>query len=191
LRFVIVLHLFTKRQPKKLFERMINMHHAALYKHAFWMTGKQEVAADMVQETYFQAWQCINSLKSEDKALPWLLTILRRAVYREQRYQYRQIETVEQLSIIDASDHQNDDACLLDIYGALEAISAKHKDVFLLHYLHGFSYNEISEQLEIPKGTVMSRLARARDALQSLLDQTKQDNVIQIGAVLRGQNKNE
>jgi len=173
-----------------LFERIINAHHAALYKHAFWMTGKQDVAADMVQEAFFQAWQCIDSLKSEDKALPWLLTILRRAVYREQRCQYRQIETAEQLGILDESHHQYDNACLLDIYAALEMVSAKHKDVFLLHYLHGFSYEEISEQLAIPKGTVMSRLARAREALQSILDQTKQDNVIQIDNVLREKNNN-
>lgn len=153
-----------------------------LFRHALWMTGRQDVAADVVQETYYQAWRSINNLKDDSKALPWLLTILRRCIYQEQRCQYRQAETVEQLQHLD-SHHTQDEYRLLEIYRALESISSKHRDIFLLHYLHGFSYEEISEQLNIPKGTVMSRLSRARNALQAVVEYPAINNIVQLRTV--------
>jgi len=174
------MRLFNKSKSHTSFEQMIKKYNPALFKHALWMTGQLDLAGDMVQETYFQAWQSIKSLKEEDKALPWLLTILRRAIYREQRWQYRQTETTEHLSNLDNNEHQSDSCDLLDIYTSLEQVSPNHRDIFLLHHLHGFSYDEISQQLDIPKGTVMSRLSRAKEALEKQLNITRSDNVIHI-----------
>lgn len=134
------------------------------------MTGNRDTAADMVQEAYFQAWRARESLQDDNKALPWLLTILRRCIYREQRHHYRHTETVAQLSLMDEEHYADDSYRLLDIYSALSNISAAQRDIFLLHHLHGFSYEEISTQLNIPIGTVMSRLSRARNALRKLAD---------------------
>ena len=150
------------------------------------MTGNQDVAKDMVQEAFFQAWTAIDTLQDPEKALPWLLTILRRAIYREQRCQYRQAETVAQLRILDSDQKQSDAYRLLDIYNALETISPNHREVFLLHHLHGFSYAEISEQLSIPKGTIMSRLSRAREALLLIEQASQNDNVVPIEKIKRG-----
>ncbi len=150
-----------------------------LYKHALWMTGSQETAMDMVQETFFQAWQGVDSLQDRQKALPWLLTILRRAIYREQRTRYRHQETLLALQAR-ATEVADDDAYgLLEIYQAMEQISLAQREVFLLHHLHGLSYEEISEQLQVPIGTVMSRLSRARAALKKrhCLDA---DNVVNL-----------
>jgi len=178
-----VLTLFGKKTAKNRFDRWIGDYHGVLYKHALWMTGNQDVAREMVQEAFFQAWLVIDSLKNTDKPLPWLLTILRRAIYREQRCQYRQIETVAQLSVLDEERSQNDAFQLLNIYSALESVSVNHREVFLLFHLHGFSYDEISEQLQIPRGTVMSRLARAREALHELQTTTGENKVIDLGVI--------
>lgn len=152
------------------FDKWIKRYNGALYRHALWMTGNREIAEDMTQEAFFQAWLSLDSLKDQDKVLPWLLTILRRTVYREQRYQYRHIETIEELKQQDQETTQADALSLLELYSAFEHLSPKLRDAFLLHHLHGFSYEEIGEQLEIPKGTVMSRISRARDALKSSQD---------------------
>jgi len=172
--------IFRKAALKAQFDEWIGTHHAALYRHALWMTGNRDVATEMVQEAFFQAWVAMDSLKESDKALPWLLTILRRAIYREQRYQYRHNETVSQLNDLVTGQMADDPQRLLLIYRALENLSANHRDVVLLHYLQGFSYDEISEQLQVPKGTVMSRLSRAREVLAELDAAASDDNVVQL-----------
>lgn len=140
---------------------------------------------DMVQEAFFQAWLSMESLQDSSKALPWLLTILRRTVYREQRCSYRHAETVAQLHQMDTRVTQTDAYPLMEIYSALESLSPNQREVFLLHHLHGFSYEEISTQLEIPLGTVMSRLSRARDTLQKQ-QQIDEGKVIQFSKVKQG-----
>lgn len=181
--------IFQKKKNQTLFDRLISEHSNALYRYALWMTGKHDVASDVVQEAFFQAWQSINSLKDESKALPWLLTILRRTVYREQKYGYRQAETAAQLSVIYENSEAPSSCHLMEIYSALEKISIKHRDVFLLHHLHGFKYDEISEHLNIPRGTVMSRLSRARQALQDILESDTETNVIKLSPLLKEQLK--
>lgn len=162
-----------KPDKARQFSIWVNQYHAALYKHALWMTGSNDLAQEMTQEAFYQAWACIHSLKDHDKALPWLLTILRRAVYREQRYQYRNKETCQALGNQDQEYATEDSVTLLEIYHTMEQLTPKLRDTFLLYHLHGFSYEEISEQLQIPTGTVMSRLSRARQALQ---EQTTSNN---------------
>ena len=174
-----------KSTKSSRFGDWIHLYHGALYKHALWMIGSHDIAQEMVQEAYFQAWLSMDSLKDEDKALPWLLTILRRTVYREQRCQYRNQETLETLRQLDIENTQPDAFTLMEIYNSLEYLSPKLRDTFLLYHLHGFSYEEISTQLEIPTGTVMSRISRAREALQK---QQSSDNekVIDFRSIKRG-----
>ena len=174
-----------KAPNSEKFGRWIHQYHGALYKHALWMVGSQDTAQDMTQEAFYQAWLSIDSLKEESKALPWLLTILRRAVYREQRCQYRNQETLETLRQLDLEVQQADAFTLMEIYSALEHLSPKLRDTFLLHHLHGFSYDEISAQLQIPAGTVMSRISRAREALQKQQD-TDSEKVIDFQSIKRG-----
>jgi len=147
------------------------------------MVGSRDVAQEMTQEAFFQAWQSMGSLKDENKVLPWLLTILRRTVYREQRCQYRNAETLEELKILDAETVQADAFNLLDIYNTMENVSPKLRDAFLLYHLHGYSYEEVGNLLEIPTGTVMSRISRAREVLQKQKISTDDENVIKFKQV--------
>ena len=150
------------------------------------MTGNPDNAMDAVQETFYQAWLSIDKLQDKDKILPWLITILRRAVYREQRHQYLQVKVLTQLSLIETNSSASDAYSLVTIYDMLDKLSIQHREVFLLFYLHGFSYEEIASLLETPAGTVMSRLSRARTALQKL-DQSN-EKIIKLTDIKRGQN---
>jgi len=180
-----LLNIITNRSKHAMFEEWVQRYHGALYKHALWMSGSRDLAQETTQEAFFQAWLSMDNLKEPEKALAWLLTILRRSVYREQRDQYRHQETQEYLARMDSGSSTADDNSLLDVYRSLAALSAKLRDTFLLHYLHGFSYEEISAQLEIPLGTVMSRISRAREELQK---QHRADtkNVIDLEVIKRG-----
>jgi len=180
-----ILKLLEKNSKPALFEQWVENYHAALYKHALWMLGSRDLAQESTQEAFFQAWLSMDSLKDPDSALAWLLTILRRVVYREQREQYRHQETQQYFSQLNASETVSDDYSLLHVYQSLASLSVKLRDTFLLYYLHGFSYEEISAQLEIPLGTVMSRIARAREELQKQ-HRNDSENVIDLELIKRG-----
>ncbi len=174
-----------RAKKEQVFSRWISEHHGALYRHALWMTGHHDLAAEMVQECFYQAWASMAGLKEEDKALPWLLTILRRAIFREQRQQYRHRETMTQLAQWDEDSHSPDTFRLVEIYQAMAALTHGQRETLLLHRLHGFSYEEISRQLDIPLGTVMSRIARARSALREQ-GVEHGEKVVQLNQVKRG-----
>ena len=183
-----LVNFLKKSSNRTNFDDWIRRYHGPLYKHALWMLGSREIAQEMTQEAFFQAWISLDSLKDEAKAFSWLLTILRRAVYREQRSQYRNRETLEALQQLDDGATQDDAFTLVEIYTALENLSPKLRDTFLLHHLHGFSYEEISTQLEIPVGTVMSRISRARESLQKRQN-TDIEKIIDFRSIIRGSQK--
>lgn len=172
------------------FKQWIAQHHEVLYRHARWMTGNNDLAKDLVQDTYFQAWKYRSSLREENKVLGWLLTILRRLVYKECRQNMSRSEFLQEFAQdAVATERENIDA-MIDLERNLNLLNASQREILLLYALHGFTYEEISEQLEIPLGTVMSRISRARKSMQAkLLDTTQQDpnntNVIDINERIR------
>ncbi len=154
----------------KRFNACIDQHHAALFKHALWLLGSRQDAEDVVQETYCQAWRSFSTLKEDDSALAWLLTILRRSTAREYRGRARNNDLREALTAglnEQASGIARQD--MLDVFHALDSLNPAQRETLLLFALHGFSYREISARLEVPVGTVMSRIARARMALRKQL----------------------
>ncbi|MGD8572736.1 MAG: RNA polymerase sigma factor [Gammaproteobacteria bacterium] len=168
---------------KDKFTKWIDEQHTSLFKHAFWMTGNRALAEDLVQETFYQAWKSRHDIENEDNPLPWLLTVLRRQVYKE--YQQTRLDTLalsEQhidvhIGGSDNSTEVNLDT-LLDLGTGLMSLSTRQRELMLLHGLHGFTYDQIAEQLGIPIGTVMSRISRARQALRAFYTNSESDKVI-------------
>lgn len=151
------------------FRQWIDRYHAALYRHAYWMTGRSETAADVVQETYYEAWKARRRLRDEAKIFPWLLTIMRRVVYREYAAQEAQADQagVEIESALSSADANLE--TMVDLLRGLQRLEARQRELLLLYALHDFSYEQMAELLDIPLGTVMSRLARARRALATAM----------------------
>ena len=169
------------------FQQWIKMHHGALYQHAYWMTANRETAKDLVQDTYYQAWKYRSSLRDQGKVLPWLLMILRRIVYKECGLTKTvSLEDIE-LDSITSTPHQNVDE-FIDLERQLESLSTSQREVLLLYTLHGFSYEEISEQLDIPRGTVMSRLSRARKSMNLNKEEIENSNIIPFKEQNRSKN---
>lgn len=165
------------------FKRWIDAHYQALYRHALWMVGETELAADLVQETYYQAWKGRHALRDESKAFSWLLTILRRGIFQEYGRASRQRVGLSELgaqaqTLVQAGDTGG----LIDLARAFQRLSPSHREMILLTTLHGMSYTDIGAQLNIPIGTVMSRLARAREELAQALHATERpaNNVVPL-----------
>jgi len=157
-----------------LFEERILPHLDAAYNLARWLTRDAHDADDVVQEACIRALRYIKSLESGD-ARPWFLTIVRNAFY-DWIARNRPSEVVHDDGTIldaaedpDAIDPQEAAIRGAEMRGLAEAVAAlplQFREVLVLRELEGLSYKEIARVADVPIGTVMSRLARARGLLQ-------------------------
>ena len=155
------------------FEHTVVPHLHAAYNVARWLTRNDQDAEDVVQEAYLRAWKFFGSFHGGESR-PWLLTIVRRTCYTWLQHNRAHAEVTafddERHSV--ASAEANPEALLLhrveaqELRHALEALPLEFREVIILRELEDCSYKEIAAITDVPLGTVMSRLARARQRLQ-------------------------
>ena len=148
----------------------------AAYNLARWLTRNEDDAEDMVQEAYLRAFKFFNTFHGLD-GRSWLLSIVRNVCYTWlQQNRAQELTTMfdEETHSVDGDTSnpatlmlQSDDQQI--VRQAVEELPVEFREVVVLRDLEGFSYNEIAEVAKIPLGTVMSRLARARERLKQLL----------------------
>ncbi len=145
-----------------------------LYNMALRYAGNSYDAEDMVQETLFIALKKINTLRDDTKCKSWLFSVLRNVFLKELRikgrkYKFEFDERDDYITALNgfadngdvekAFDKKVDE---LQIQRILDKLPEKYKSPILLYFMEELSYQEISEYLDIPIGTVMSRLSRAK-----------------------------
>jgi RNA polymerase sigma factor (sigma-70 family) len=151
-------------------------HLDAAYNLARWLTRNDEDAKDVVQEAYMRAFRFIGGFRGGN-VRAWLLRIVRNTCYtwmHQNRPQHPTLEFDEECFGPDPlaptpeeTISRNDDRTL--VRRALEELPPRHREVLILRELEGMSYKEISEIMDMPAGTVMSRLSRARDGFRQSL----------------------
>jgi len=158
------------------FEAVALPHLSAAYNLARWLTRDGSDAEDVVQEAYFRAFKSFHGFHGSN-GRPWLLAIVRNTCYTWMR----QNRAPELLTAPDADlhaitdNHLNPESLLLKeadnelVRQAVEELPPEFREVIILRELEGLSYKQIATVAEIPVGTVMSRLARARNRLQQRL----------------------
>jgi RNA polymerase sigma-70 factor (ECF subfamily) len=137
----------------------------ALRRYARGLTGNVSFADDLVQDTVVKALTKEKQF-SGDNLSGWLFAILTNTA-RSQARRARRGPFV--IALDEPADGGTDPAARVGIIRALEALGAEHREVLLLTAVEGFSYREAADILEVPIGTIMSRLARARDQLAERL----------------------
>ena len=153
-------------------------HLDAAYNLARWLTGNEHDAEDVAQDAVLRAFRFFGGFHGGNSR-SWLLSIVRNTAYTWlQKNRKREIVTVFSEEKHDVEDlASNPDALLLrnadhqEILRAVEDLPVEFREVIVLRELEGMSYKEIAEMSEVPIGTVMSRLARARKQLQRSLGQ--------------------
>ncbi len=158
------------------FDQAVVPHLDAAYNLARWLVRNEQDAEDMVQEACLRALTFFHSFQGED-GRAWLLAIVRNTCYTWlKKNRAQELDTVfeEQIHSVEA-DTTNPEVVLLQkadrelLQQLLEQLPIEFREVLILRELEGMSYKQISAIADLPIGTVMSRLARARKRLEQQL----------------------
>ncbi|MEQ9424090.1 MAG: RNA polymerase sigma factor [Cyclobacteriaceae bacterium] len=175
-----------KRKPStyEIFERELLPHYDYLYAYAVRSLRDTDMAKDILQDVYAQAFQYIDRYEAGTNGSAWLFKILRNRLI----YEYHKIKAGQRLIRMDFTEAEQ--AGLLkfsanpasysvvvdDLFVvAFNELKAEFKAVLTLHDFHGYDYVEISHILAIPVGTVRSRIYYAKKTLMSKLPPAKED----------------
>ncbi len=148
------------------FEVMVRAYSSDLFRFAYWLCRNRWQAQDLVQETFTAAWKGRDSLRDSSATKAWLFSILRNEhvrVFQRKRLDLVDVE-LEDLPI--AGD--NSELERVELEECLRALPETYREPLLLQVLGGFSGKEIAAMLNISEQNVMTRLTRARQALQKL-----------------------
>lgn len=154
------------------FEGVVNQYYALLYRFAFSLTHSESDACDLTQETFLIWAQKGDQMRDRTKVKSWLFTTMHREHLQKRRRITRFPETeiseaeFELPEVLPFSVDSLDRDTLLNAMGQLEK---NFQAAIALYYLEDYSYPEIAEILEIPLGTVKSRISRGVAQLQQLL----------------------
>jgi RNA polymerase sigma factor (sigma-70 family) len=144
-----------------------------LRRHALYLLYNEADAEDLVQDCLEAALRNKASLQDPAKLRGWLFSILNNLFLMRLRSNSRRTRPLQVEEIADslaASTSPQDRLFVRDLGRAMAKLSVEHRQILLLLNVEGYGYQEVAKTLEIPIGTVMSRLARARDRLRALLE---------------------
>lgn len=148
------------------FERLINQHRADLFRYAFWLSKDAALAEDVVQDAMLRAWRSLDSLRDDQAAKPWLLTIVRRENARF--FERKRLETVDIDELVGAPTMQlasEDETDSHDLREAIAKLDDDYREPLVLQVVMGYSTKEIADVMGLSNGAVLTRLHRARKRL--------------------------
>jgi RNA polymerase sigma-70 factor (ECF subfamily) len=152
-------------------ERLVDEHYVALYRYAFRLSGSAADAEDLTQEAFCKAQEHLAQLRDPGRARPWLYTILRNAYLHRRRAdrQHAWVSLDGAGDVAEPAPGPLPDVDAEQLQQALNELAEVYRTPVILYYFEDFSYRDIAEQMELPIGTVMSRLARAKAWLRGRL----------------------
>lgn len=174
-----------KKGDVDAFEVLVKKHQKRMFNIAYRMIGNYEEACDIVQDAFLSAYRSIKSFKGKAKFSTWLYTI----VMNLSKNRLKQLRTQlhrEKFSVDDPTNNGKIRGELASsgpsaleslerrdvqrkVQECINSLDEEFREVLILRDIQGFSYDEINNLLEIPEGTVKSRLFRAREAMRDCL----------------------
>jgi RNA polymerase sigma factor (sigma-70 family) len=167
-----------------IFEKEFLPHADALYNFAFHLTYNEDDSNDLVQDTYLKAYKYIDKFDVGTNAKAWLFKILKNGFINDYRKKVRQPSKVDYEEVVNFHQEEDDtnystfmdlrDEMFKNLMGddvtnAINALPSDFRTVILLCDIEDFTYEEIAKIIDIPIGTVRSRLHRARNLLKEKL----------------------
>lgn len=146
-------------------------HHAAMYRYAYRLSGNQSDAEDLTQQAFLIGHQKLHQLRDPSKVRGWLYTILRTCFLKSCRKKQPVAAGAIELEVDDIPqiEKKDDNFDVEQLQLALNELPEEFRLVLAMYYFEECSYREIAAKLELPIGTVMSRLSRAKSRLRGAL----------------------
>ncbi|MGI9285596.1 MAG: sigma-70 family RNA polymerase sigma factor [Pseudomonadales bacterium] len=152
---------------KRRFDSVVGVFYPDMYRYAAWLCRDPGIAEEVVQEALLRAWKSLHSLRDDNAAKPWLLTIVRRENARY--FERKRLETVDIDSLTPAQSAmlaEEEDPNLEEMRRAIFKLDEDYREPLVLQVLMGHSTKEIAELMGIKPGAVLTRLHRARIKLK-------------------------
>ena len=152
-------------------ERLVALHHAVLYRYAYRLTGSPADAEDLTQQTFLAAHANLDQLRTAEAGRGWLFTILRNSFLKTQRKRTPLAAGSIDLDVNNLPDPRAAEPSIdrEQLQSAIDELPDEFKLVVLMFYFESRSYREIAETLDMPVGTVMSRLSWRKGHLRRRL----------------------
>ena len=181
------------RKDRQRFERMTLPHMDAAYNLALWLVKNPRDAEDIVQTAYMRAFEAFGDFVG-NKPSAWIMTIVRNTAFNWMTKQKRNSNLVNFDEVLHNKDQSHKNTYELTPEELLNKVTTKNQVMALINLLpvefseslflrdiEGYSYKEISEITQTAKGTVMSRLSRARNQLKKLAyEQQKKETIHEL-----------
>ena len=169
------------------FEEIVSAYYEALYRFGLSLSQRSAEASDLVQQTFFLWASKGHQLRDKTKVKSWLFTTLHREFLgsrrRQTRFPHYEVSLVEHsLPNLDPNVVNHVDGA--DVVALIGEIEEVYREPLVLFYLQELSYQEMADTLEIPIGTVMSRLSRGKAQLRKRLEisvEKKDSKVVKLG----------
>lgn len=187
----------TLEEERLWFEERVKECEANLFRFAYYLTGNTERAKDLVQEAFLRAFQYRHSFDDRYPFENWVSAILLN-IHRQREKKDRLLKLFSVFWRSDEDEEEDDFAeqleyegegpetialkrqVIKDVYRAIESLPGKMKEVMVLCDIMGYSYEEASEVIGCPIGTVRSRLHRARRHVKKMLEAAYGDELLQL-----------
>lgn len=180
----VIVARYSEKEKYVVFDKEFMPHIDSMYNFAFRLTNDEDDANDLVQDTYLKAFRFINSFERGTNAKAWLFRILKNSFindyrkkskepskvdYQEVETTYNSTEDAEMDATTDLRTETVQDMIGDEVANALNSLPVDFRTVIILCDIEGFTYEEMAKILDIPIGTVRSRLHRARNLLKDKL----------------------
>ena len=165
---------------RRAFRRLVANNRERLYRMAFAWTGDPQLADDLVQQTLLKALKNRKQLRDFAAAEGWLFRILANCLtdYRRAKREFLSGDNLELIDKVTPERRFREEELVQNVRQAVQQLPINHRQVVTLVDLEEFSYASVAQILDIPVGTVMSRLCRGRRALRKELMETRSNEML-------------
>ncbi|WP_025688617.1 RNA polymerase sigma factor [Paenibacillus zanthoxyli] len=158
-----------RRGDKEAFAQLVNRYKGHVYRYAAGMLGDRMDAEDVSQEAFIKVYYSLSGLDNEYAFSSWIIRIVSNLCKDRLKKRAKEQRLRDEPDEAIADRHLPDPLEKLSIEEAMARLTVDHREILLLHEVQGYRYEEIADILEVPLGTVKSRLFAARMALRKEL----------------------
>ena len=165
-----------RSKDKELFRYIIDRYQNKLIRYVTYLVRDKNKAAEIVQETFIKAFINLNGFNINKKFSSWIYRIAHNQSINIIKKHYKEVQLNEKLNIFHSQDIEeevNKKEMIKKIHKCINQISIRYSEPLSLHFLEDKSYDEISDILQIPIGTVGTRINRAKSLMKKICQNNK------------------